>query len=107
MKTYLFQGDFVGIKSLEDGAVRICVEMMSQEWLPMESHLNPLIPEPDRGMTLLHIAAALGYARLVFTLIRWKRENPSKILESEVDPLAPDDLGLIPLVSLFVTFLNI
>jgi len=75
------------------------MEMMSQEWLHMESDLSKTIPPPDRAMTLLHISAALGYARLVFTLIRWKRENPSKVLDSEVDPLKPDDLGLIPLVS--------
>jgi hypothetical protein len=79
----------------------MCVEMMSQEWLMTQqsADIPPflLLPE-DRGMTLLHLAAALGYTRLVLTLIQWKRENPSSILDSEVDPWKADDFGLIPLV---------
>lgn len=51
---------------------------------------------------MLHLAAALGYTRLLLTLIQWKRENPAPILHAEVDPWKSDDFGLIPLVSLFV-----
>jgi len=80
----------------------MCVEMMSQEWVMSHSSDIPflLLPE-DRGMTLLHLAGALGYTRLVLTLIQWKRENPSNILDSEVDPWKADDFGLIPLVRNF------
>ncbi|CAL8140627.1 unnamed protein product [Orchesella dallaii] len=93
-----FKGDFVGIKSLEDGAVRICMGLMGQDWVSDDDDLSKILPPLDRRMTLLHISAALGYARLVFTLIRWKRENPSRILDSEVNPHQPDGLGLIPLM---------
>lgn len=74
------------------------VEMMSQEWMMGADIPFACLPN-DRGMTLLHLAAALGYTRLLLTLIQWKRENPSNILDSEVDPWKSDDFGLIPLVN--------
>lgn len=57
--------------------------------------------EPIRGsrLTLLHLAAALGYSRLVTALIRFKNENSSLILDFEVDPLSIDDRTCNPIVS--------
>lgn len=52
-----------------------------------------------KGMTLLHLAAALGYSRLVCTMFTWRSENPSVILETEIDALSQDSEGFTPLVS--------
>lgn len=52
-----------------------------------------------RGMTLLHLASALGYAKLVRTMLTWKAENSNVILEAEIDALSQDQDGFTPLVS--------
>lgn len=49
-------------------------------------------------MTLLHLAAALGYSRLVCSLLHWRTENSSLLLDTEIDALSRDDHGYTPLV---------
>lgn len=51
-----------------------------------------------KGMTLLHLAASLGYARLVCALLHWRAENSSLLLETEVDALSQDEDGFTPLM---------
>lgn len=54
---------------------------------------------PFRGMSLLHLAAAQGYARLIETLSQWRSvETGSLDLEQEVDPLNVDHFSCTPLV---------
>lgn len=55
-----------------------------------------------RGMTLLHLAAALGYVKLVGSLLTWRSENPNAILETEVDALSQDQQGYTPLVRIIM-----
>ncbi|XP_033252730.1 uncharacterized protein LOC108158726 isoform X6 [Drosophila miranda] len=50
-----------------------------------------------RGMTLLHLAAALGYAKLVGAMLNWRAENPHIILETELDAISQDVYGFTPL----------
>lgn len=50
-----------------------------------------------RGMTLLHLAAALGYSKLVCVMIAWRTENPNAILDTEIDALSQDYDGYTPL----------
>ena len=61
-------------------------------------------PEPFRGptmrLTLLHLATALGYSRLITALICFKTDNPSLIMDYEVDSLSIDDRACNPLVSI-------
>ncbi|KAM4844917.1 calmodulin-binding transcription activator 2 isoform 5-T5 [Thomomys bottae] len=53
---------------------------------------------PFRGMSLLHLAAAQGYARLIETLSQWRSvETGSLDLEQEVDPLNVDHFSCTPL----------
>lgn len=52
-------------------------------------------------MTLLHLAAALGYSRLICILLSWRSENPNVILDMEIDALGQDDDGNTPLVCAF------
>ncbi|KAF6209219.1 hypothetical protein GE061_014964 [Apolygus lucorum] len=54
--------------------------------------------ESYKGMTLLHLSAALGYSRLVCSLIQWRTERPSQLLELEVDGLNQDSDGFTPLM---------
>lgn len=50
-------------------------------------------------MTLLHLAAVLGYTRLVVVLLEWRADNSNIILETEVDALRQDREGFTPLVN--------
>lgn len=52
-----------------------------------------------KGMSMLHLAAHLGYSRLVSTLILWRSENPNALLDIEIDALCQDNDGFTPLVS--------
>ncbi|XP_040856362.1 calmodulin-binding transcription activator 2 isoform X9 [Ochotona curzoniae] len=54
---------------------------------------------PFRGMSLLHLAAAQGYARLIETLSQWRSVETGSIdLEQEVDPLNVDHFSCTPLM---------
>lgn len=56
--------------SFEDRIVALCEKMMSQPcWLRSETLVHHV---SFRGMTLLHLAAAQGYTRLIETLIKWR-----------------------------------
>lgn len=57
-----------------------------------------------KGMSLLHLAAILGYTRLVTALLSWRSENPNIILDTEIDALNQDNEGYTPLVSSSVLF---
>lgn len=56
------------------------------------------ISKSVKGMSLLHLAACLGYTRLVSTLLLWRSENPNMVLETEIDALSQDNEGFTPLV---------
>lgn len=51
-----------------------------------------------KGMSLLHLAACLGYSRLVSVLLSWRTDNPNVILDTEIDALSQDNNGNTPLV---------
>lgn len=54
---------------------------------------------PFRGMSLLHLAAAQGYARLIETLSQWRSVKTRSLdLEQEVDPLNVDHFSCTPLM---------
>jgi len=56
--------------SFEGRVVVVCEKMMSQ---PCWASSNQLVHSKNsRGMTLLHLAAAEGYAGLIQTLVRWR-----------------------------------
>lgn len=52
----------------------------------------------SKGMSLLHLAAHLGYSRLVSALILWRTENPNALLDIEIDAMSQDNDGYTPLV---------
>nr|XP_032618836.1 LOW QUALITY PROTEIN: calmodulin-binding transcription activator 1-like [Chelonoidis abingdonii] len=83
--------------SFEERIVALCEKMMSRSsWL----HSDTLVHDISfRGMTLLHLAAAQGYARLIETLIKWRNLSAESLdLEQEVDPLNVDHFSCTPLM---------
>ncbi|XP_058053807.1 uncharacterized protein LOC131205638 [Anopheles bellator] len=80
--------------NFEDRLVSYCETLTSKMWRSVTP--SPFI-DKHRGMTLLHLAAALGYAKLVRTMLTWKAENSNVILEAEIDALSQDKDGHTPL----------
>ncbi|XP_064641860.1 calmodulin-binding transcription activator 2-like isoform X4 [Lineus longissimus] len=77
----------------EERMIDYCEACSRQAWIS-----EPIVPLPNsyKGMTLLHLAAALGYSRLIKTLIQWRTEKSCMILEYEVDALSLDDCSCTP-----------
>ena len=53
--------------------------------------------KPFRGMTLLHLSAALGFNRLICTLLKLWRESDSQLVREEMNPLRKDEFACTPL----------
>uniref|UniRef100_A0A8D0KGC0 Calmodulin binding transcription activator 1 n=1 Tax=Salvator merianae TaxID=96440 RepID=A0A8D0KGC0_SALMN len=71
--------------------------MMSRACWAKSKHL--IHAKTFRGMTLLHLAAAQGYATLIQTLLKWRTKHADSIdLELEVDPLNVDHFSCTPLM---------
>ncbi|XP_074113727.1 calmodulin-binding transcription activator isoform X2 [Cotesia typhae] len=76
---------------LEERLVTYCQDAVVRPW---RAGAEPL---QSGGPTLLHLAAGLGYSRLACALLHWRSENPSSVLDAEVDALRQDAAGLTPL----------
>ncbi|KAL6423629.1 hypothetical protein ACFW04_010272 [Cataglyphis niger] len=76
---------------LEERLVAYCQDAVVRPW---RAGAEPL---QSGGPTLLHLAAGLGYSRLACALLHWRAENPSSVLDAEVDALRQDSAGLTPL----------
>ncbi|XP_045473407.1 calmodulin-binding transcription activator 2 isoform X4 [Harmonia axyridis] len=83
--------------NFEDRLVSFCQTMTSRTGRHNEELCSTWFPS-HRGMTLLHLAAALGYSRLLSALLNWRSENSSLFLETEMDALSRDDDGFTPLM---------
>ncbi|KRT86404.1 Ankyrin repeat-containing protein, partial [Oryctes borbonicus] len=83
--------------NFEDRLVSYCQTMTSRSWRHGEE-LSVSWFASHRGMTLLHLAASLGYSRLVCAMLHWRAENSSLLLETEVDALSQDEDGYTPLM---------
>ncbi|XP_070207507.1 calmodulin-binding transcription activator 2-like isoform X2 [Littorina saxatilis] len=68
--------------------------LMKHQW----STENMYPKAGPNGMTLLHLASALGYAKLISALIRWRSCNSSPALEYEVDAHSVDNQACTPLM---------
>lgn len=81
--------------NFEERLVSYCQKLTQRTW-------RSATPTPwgvsHKGMTLLHLAAALGYSRLVCTMLTWRTDNSSMILEAETDALSQDEDGYTPLM---------
>ncbi|KAL7843297.1 hypothetical protein AOLI_G00248090 [Acnodon oligacanthus] len=91
------QGQGQAGSSFESRVVVVCEKMMNRACWAKSKHL--IHSKTFRGMTLLHLAAAQGYATLIQTLIKWRTKHADSIdLELEVDPLNVDHFSCTPLM---------
>ncbi|XP_053574326.1 calmodulin-binding transcription activator 2 [Bombina bombina] len=83
--------------TFEARLVAVCEKMMAQAcWVTSDLLAHEM---SFRGMTLLHLAAAQGYSRLIETLIQWRSlHSQSLAVELEVDPLNVDHFSCTPLM---------
>ncbi|XP_069040166.1 calmodulin-binding transcription activator 1 isoform X3 [Lepisosteus oculatus] len=96
-QTQCMSGQGPAGSSFESRVVVVCEKMMSRACWAKSKHL--IHSKTFRGMTLLHLAAAQGYATLIQTLIKWRSKHADSIdLELEVDPLNVDHFSCTPLM---------
>ncbi|XP_050435483.1 calmodulin-binding transcription activator 1-like [Adelges cooleyi] len=85
----------LSISNFENWLVDYCDQKKQLTWKSeSECNIKPL----ETGTTLLHIAAFLGYSKLVCKLLQWKLENASLFLELEVNVSKQDRDGYTPLM---------
>ncbi|TMW40033.1 hypothetical protein DOY81_014887, partial [Sarcophaga bullata] len=82
--------------NLEEKLVAYCHQLTKMSWQNIASSGSNW-NAGYKGMTLLHLAAALGYNKLVCALLTWRTENPHIILETEIDAFSQDTHGYTPL----------
>uniref|UniRef100_A0A3B4B3U4 Calmodulin-binding transcription activator 1 n=1 Tax=Periophthalmus magnuspinnatus TaxID=409849 RepID=A0A3B4B3U4_9GOBI len=91
------EGEGLRSSSFEARVLSLCEQMMAQSCWGSGSDLDH--SKNSRGMTLLHLAAAQGYAGLINALRRWRTKHSGSIeLELEVDPLNVDHFSCTPLM---------
>ncbi|CAH1732247.1 unnamed protein product [Aphis gossypii] len=81
--------------NFEDQLVNYCEKMKQFSW-KSESEYN--LKQLETETTILHMAAFLGYSKLVCILLQWKLENVSLFLEMEVNVSKQDREGYTPLM---------
>ncbi|XP_029343280.1 calmodulin-binding transcription activator 1 isoform X1 [Acyrthosiphon pisum] len=81
--------------NFEDQLVNYCEKMKQFSW-KSESECN--VKQLETETTILHMAAFLGYSKLVCILLQWKLENVSLFLEMEVNVSKQDREGYTPLM---------
>ena len=54
--------------------------------------------KPFRGMTLLHLSAALGFSKVVCALLKLWRDSDNAVVREEVNPLRKDEFACTPLM---------
>lgn len=82
--------------SFEERVINVCEKLM--QIIPSDDALLLTRHQIPRGMSLLHYAAALGYANLIKTLRRWRDIRECLVMELEVDPLNIDNHSCTPLM---------
>ncbi|XP_069113218.1 calmodulin-binding transcription activator 2-like isoform X3 [Argopecten irradians] len=88
IQNFLMTGD------LEEKLVWHVKKISGDTW----SDVDPFPKPGPHNMTILHLAAALGYSKLIQTLVQWRSDNPCWVLEYEVDARCQDDNACTPLM---------
>ncbi|XP_050528586.1 calmodulin-binding transcription activator 1 isoform X2 [Daktulosphaira vitifoliae] len=87
--------DLFNKSNFEERLVDYCEHIKQFSWKP-ESECN--IKQLDTETTILHMAAFLGYSKLVCKLLQWKLEKVSQFLEMEINVSKQDCEGYTPLM---------
>ncbi|XP_031617985.1 calmodulin-binding transcription activator 1 isoform X2 [Contarinia nasturtii] len=83
----------------EDYLVNYCQSLATKQWRNSSDTILSWAKSSNvKGMSLLHLAACLGYSRLVSTLLLWRSDSPNVLLDSEIDALSQDNEGFTPLM---------
>ncbi|KAL5286171.1 camt-1 family protein [Megaselia abdita] len=80
--------------NFEERLVKYCEALTTKAWRSLTPGAWAV---GYKGMTLLHLASALGYSKLVLSMLTWRSENPNVILETEIDAMSQDVKGFTPL----------
>lgn len=59
---------------------------------------QPICEKKVNGMSILHLAAYLGYSKLTEVLIKWRLETKSRVVRDEIDPFLQNEDGNTPLM---------
>ena len=78
--------------NVEDKLVDICKGLMT---VVVDINFDYKVEET---MTVLHLASALGYIKLIQLLMNWVESNPNKIIQVEASPTSQDQFSLIPIM---------
>lgn len=104
MRSFFFQTDDSSTSNridFEDHLVNYCQSLATKQWRNSTDTIFWTKSDSVKGMSLLHLAASLGYSRLVSTLLLWRSENTNAVLDTEIDALSQDNEGFTPLVYVF------
>lgn len=81
-------------RTFEDRVIMTC-KTLFQARFSNGTDLN----RPYRGMTLLHLAAALGFSKLVREMATtWKDSETIELIRQEIDPTRKDEFSCTPLM---------
>ena len=81
-------------ESFEERLVSACNSMSNCPVADTSNETEKLF----RGMSLLHLAAALGYAKLIQSLLLWHKQTASEVIQRELDPQHKDKFSCTPLM---------
>lgn len=92
--------------NFEDCLVQMCSQMMQLNWMiqgptDYQHGINSQMLRSGLShsdMSMIHLAAALNYSKLINSLIKWRMDNPCVIIDYETDPFALDQNGSTPLL---------
>eukprot|EP00111_Clytia_hemisphaerica_P007587 TCONS_00022053-protein len=87
-----FNRDALDPTLVEDKLIDVCKSLMSQT---VDIDFDYKI---ERTMTVLHLASALGYLKLIQLLMNWVESNPNKIIQVEACPTCVDQFSLVPIM---------
>jgi hypothetical protein len=83
------------VDNVESQFIDVVEKLRMRAW----RHDASLIPGTNaRKMSVLHLAAALGFTKLVTMITSWRSQSLSLVLEAEMDAMALDEGSCTPLV---------
>lgn len=81
-----------GLKQYQEHLVIICKRLMT------ETVNFTFDYDVENTMTMLHLAAALGFTKLIQLLLKWVETNPNKLIMVEACPTQYDQFSLLPIM---------
>lgn len=81
-----------GEDGIENRLLEVCKELMIT---PINIQFDYNI---ENTMTILHLAAALGYIKLIQLLMNWVETNPTTLIIAEANPRCVDQFHLLPIM---------